>query len=146
MPATFELVASAPYTQWQAAGVLSGSPEGTSLIWPGGPVAGTTISSLSTVYILVPIRAYSAGVPFNPTALTVQMAFINGWAKPGAPDWNAASWAWTTAVNGYYAAQCLVGPGTGGKVLAVGTWNVWVQVTASNEVPILNSGGTLTIT
>lgn len=94
----------------------------------------------------MPIRAFSQGALFNPTALTVQMAFIDGWTKPAAPDWNPASWAWTTPVNGYYAAQCLVGPENGGKVLAVGTWNVWVQVTGSPEVPVLLSGGTLTIT
>ena len=108
-------------------------------------MAGTTISSLSTQYIYVPVRAYAQGLPFNPTALTVQMAFVDGWSKPTGGQFNTASWAWTTPVNGYYAAQCLVGPGAGGFVLAIGTWNVWVQVTGNPEVPVLVSGGTLTV-
>ena len=107
---------------------------------------GTTISSLSTQYVYVPVRAYSQGLPYNPTALTVQMAFVDGWSKPTGPEWNAASWAWTTSANGYYDAQCLVGPGAGGVPLAIGTWNVWVMITGSPEVPVLVSGGTLTIT
>jgi hypothetical protein len=109
-------------------------------------VAGVTISSLSTEYVLVPIRAASQGAPYNPTGLTVEMAFIDGWAKPTSMQWNDASWAWSTPVNGYYAAQCLVGPGTGGVVLAIGTWNVWVMITGNPEVPVLVSTGILTVT
>ena len=106
---------------------------------------GTTISSLSTQYILVPVRAYSMGLPYNPTSLTVQMAFITGTGKPGLSDWHAASWASTSTVNGAYIAQCLVGPLNGGVALAIATYDVWVQVTSSPEVPVLISGGTLTI-
>jgi hypothetical protein len=109
-------------------------------------VPGTTISSLSTQYVLVPIRAFSEGVLYNPTALEVQMAFIAGWSKPTEESWQPAEWAWTTSENGYYSAQCLIGPGDGGYDLAVGTYNVWVQVTGSPEVPVLQSVGTLTIT
>ncbi len=109
-------------------------------------MAGVTIPSVSTQYIQVPVRAWSQGLPFNPTDLTVQMAFIDGWAKPITADWNAASWASLTAVNGVYLAQCLVGPQNGGVDLGIGTWNVWVQVTSSPEIPVLISGGTLTIT
>ena len=107
-------------------------------------MAGTSLSSLSTQYVLVPIRAYYQGQPYNPTALPVQMAFISGWAKPGGGDWKTASWAWTTAVNGYYAAQWLVGP-TGTATLAVATYNVWTWVEGVSEQPIQTSG-TLTIT
>ncbi len=107
-------------------------------------MAGVTISSLSTQYVLQPVRAWSQGQPYNPTGLTVQMAFISGWAKPTSLEWNTASWAWTTTVNGYYTAQCLVGP-DGGVDLAVGTYNIWVQVTGSPEVPVAPTG-TLTIT
>lgn len=106
-------------------------------------MAGVTISHLSTQYVLAPIRAWSQGQPYNPTGLTVQMAFVNGWSPPGS--WNDASWAWTTAVNGYYAAQCLVGPENSGVVLAIGTYDVWVQVTGDPEVPVIVTG-TLTIT
>jgi hypothetical protein len=106
-------------------------------------VAGTTISSLSTQYVQVPVRAYSEGLPYNPTGLTVQMGFVSGWGHPGT--WNAASWASTSTISGYYIAQCLVGPGSGGVDLAVGTYNVWLMVTSSPEIPVLVSGGTLTI-
>lgn len=106
-------------------------------------MAGVTISHLSTQYALVPVRAWSAGLPFNPTALTVQMAFVNGWSPPAS--WNTASWASTSAVNGYYLAQCLVGPENGGVDLAVGSYDVWVQITGSPEVPVIVCG-TLTVT
>ena len=107
-------------------------------------MAGVTISSLSTQYVLVPVRAYSQGLPYNPTSLTVQMAFISGWGKPSGASWNPASWASVSAVNGYYLAQCLVGPLDGGIPLAVGTWNVWLQVTGLPEIPVLVTG-TLTV-
>jgi hypothetical protein len=106
-------------------------------------VAGATINHLSTQYILASVRAWSGGVPYNPSALPVQMAFVNGWSPPGT--WNTASWAWTTAQNGYYAAQCLVGPGSGGVDLAIGTYDIWLMVTGSPEIPVLVCG-TLVIT
>ena len=106
-------------------------------------MAGVTISHLSTQYVLVPVRAWTQGQPYNPTSLPVAMAFVNGWSPPGT--WNTAEWAWTAAVNGYYAAQCLVGPENSGVDLAAGTYDVWVQVTGTTEVPVINTG-TLTIT
>jgi hypothetical protein len=108
-------------------------------------MAGVTISSLSTQFVQVPLRAFVGGAAYNPTADTVAMAFIAGWAKPTALQWNTAQWAWTTAVNGYYAAECLIGPLNGGVPLAVGTYNVWLRVTDSPEVPSIVCG-TLTIT
>lgn len=107
-------------------------------------MAGTSISSLSTQYVIVPVRSWAQGLPSNPTALTVQMAFISGWGKPVSANWNAASWVSTSAVNGYYEAQCLVGPGAGAVPLAVGTYNLWIQVTSSPEIPV-SVPGTLTI-
>ncbi len=105
---------------------------------------GVTVSSLSTQYVLVPVRAYSAGLPYNPTSLEVQMAFLVS-GKPGLSDWNAASWVSASAVNGVYYAQCLVGAQNGGADLPIATYDIWLQVTASPEVPVLISGGTLTI-
>lgn len=106
-------------------------------------MAGVTISHLSTQYILVPVRASSGGAPFNPTSLPVQMAFVNGWSPPGS--WNSASWASTSSNNGYYQAQCLVGPQNEAVPLAAGTYDVWLQVTGNPEIPVLVTG-TLTIT
>ena len=108
-------------------------------------MAGVTISSLSTQYVQVPVRVWSQGVPYNPTGLTVQMAFVSGWSGPTDDDWNTASWASTSTVNGFYLAQCLVGPGSGAVDLAVGTWNVWTLVEGDPEEPVQVSG-TLTIT
>jgi hypothetical protein len=108
-------------------------------------VPGTSLSALSTQYILIPVRATSGGAPYNPTADVVAMAFADGWAEPGSGAWNTGSWASTSTVNGYYLAQCLVGPQNGGNVLAIGTWNVWLRITDNPEVPVI-SAGTLTIT
>ena len=107
-------------------------------------MAGTSISSLSTQFVLVPVRAWSEGAPYNPTALPVQMAFISGWRKPVSEDWNAGAWASAPGVNGYYEAQCLVGPGTGGVSLAAGTYNLWLLITGNPEIPV-SVPGTLTI-
>lgn len=109
-------------------------------------MAGLSISALSTEYVEVPVRATSGGLPYNPTADAVQMAFIAGWTEPQNSDWQPASWAWTTPVTGtWYAAQCLVGPQNGGFDLAIGTYNVWVKITDNPAVPVRNTG-TLTIT
>jgi hypothetical protein len=108
-------------------------------------VAGFSMSSLSTQYVQVPVRAQSMGLPFNPTGLSVQMAFIDGWTEPGSGDWNTASWASTSTVNGAYLAQCLVGPENSGVPLAIGTYQTWVKVISSPEVPVISTG-TLTIT
>ena len=108
-------------------------------------MAGFTMSSLSTQYVLAPIRAWSQGVTYNPTSLPVEMAFISGWGKPTVDDWNEASWAWTNTDLGYYAIQCLVGPENVGVVLSAGTYNVWVQITGDPEEPVISTGN-LTIT
>ena len=105
-------------------------------------MAGCSISALSTQYVQVPVRAWSQGQPYNPTADVVEMAFVAGWTEP--VTWYSASWAWTTAVNGYYAIQCLVGP-SGEASLTQGTYSVWVHVADDPEIPVANTG-TLTIT
>lgn len=94
------------------------------------------LSVLSTEYVEVPITA-----PDNPTADTVQMAFILNGASPGSGDWKSAIW---TTVNGVYYACCLVGPGSGGVVLAVGSYKVWVKITDNPEVPV-RAPGNLTV-
>jgi hypothetical protein len=91
-----------------------------------------TISRLSTEYVQVQVTFTVSGAQVNPTGDTVQMAFTHGGALPGVSDWHTASWE--TAGTVHYA-QCLVGP-SGGVVLAPGTWNVWLKVTDSPEVPV----------
>jgi hypothetical protein len=73
------------------------------------------------------------------------MAFISGQGEPGNTDWQASSWSGTTSVNGYYQAQCLVGP-TGGVIApAQGLYTVWVKIFNSPEFPV-QAVGSLTIT
>ena len=107
-------------------------------------MAGVTISSVSTQNVLAAVRYFVQGQLANPTGFDVQMAFISGWSKPAEDNWVDADWAWTTSEAGYYAAQCLVGP-AGGQDLAVGTYTIWVMITASPET-VAAAAGTLTIT
>jgi hypothetical protein len=103
------------------------------------------MSSLATLQVQVPISAILNGSPnYNPTADVVKMAFIAPNVKPAASDWQLGSW--TTNPGPEYMAQCLVGPGSGGFVVAVGVWAIWVMVIDNPEIFIPPGGvGTLTI-
>ena len=81
----------------------------------------------------------------NPTADTVTMAFTAAGVDPVLGDYKTASWETdaTTTPSTYYA-RCLVGPG-GTVTLAAGTYEVWVKITDSPEVPVKRSG-TLVVT
>jgi hypothetical protein len=107
------------------------------LAWPSANLT-VTISSLSTVYVQVPVRCFRQGTEYNPTADPVAMAFKAGWANPGSGDWNAASWD-TGEYGVTYLAQCLVGP-SGTVTLGVGTWSIWTKVTDDPEVPVMQPG------
>lgn len=103
------------------------------------------MSSLATLQVQVPISAIIGGsTNYNPTADQVQMAFMPPGVNPGSTDWRAGSW--TTNPGPVYVAQCLVGPGVGGVVLAVGTYTIWVKVIDNPETFIPPGGvGTLII-
>lgn len=101
-----------------------------------------TISTLSTVYVKSRIMATKNGSVYNPTSDVIEVAFKGLGASPAAPDWHAA--AWETAGTGVYYARLLVGP-TGGLVLAAGTYRMWVRVTDSPEVPVIEVPGTVRI-
>lgn len=112
------------------------------LAWPSVSLS-LTISSLSTVYVQVPVRAYIEGQAYNVTGDAVAMAFMTGWTNPSSGDWHTGSWS----VGEYgetYLAQLLVGP-SGGLSLPVGTYSIWVKVTDNPEVPVTQPG-MLTIT
>jgi hypothetical protein len=98
--------------------------------------ADITISSLSTEYVQVPVQATIMGVPYNPTADAVSLAFVVGNAYPTL--WYAGSWV--TTAQGNYLAQTLIGPANGGTVLAPGTYNIYVKITDNPEVPVIPSG------
>lgn len=99
------------------------------------------ISSQATTYVRIPVYADNGGVQVNPTSFTVNVAFIpviNN-AAPGSSDWKTGSW--TTTAQGGYVAQCLVGPSGGTITLVNGTtYNVWIQILASPETFIANTG------
>ena len=96
------------------------------------------ISDLSTVFIKSRIIATKNGAVYDPTADLVEIAFKPPGVDPTGPDWHAASWETAGATTFY--ARLLVGP-VGGLVLAVGTYRMWVRVTDSPEVPVLQTPG-----
>lgn len=95
-------------------------------------------TSTDTVAYRVTATNYD-GTNANISGDVVQIAFIpTSQAKPAVGDWHTASWVATNI------AGILVGPGTGGLVLAPGKYTGWVHVTDNPEQPELPAG-TLTI-
>ena len=96
------------------------------------------IAASSVEYVRVPVSASEAGSTVDPTADTVQMAFISGASAPASGDWKTASWETdaTTTPDTYYA-RCLVGSAI---TLTAGTYTVWVKVTDSPETPVKRAG------
>jgi hypothetical protein len=91
------------------------------------------IASSSLESVLVPVSNVNGT---DLSALPVQMAFTPG--EPAGGDWKSATW--TTLTNPTrYLASCLVGPG-GTVTLAEGTYQVWVKVTATPEIPVKLAG------
>ena len=92
-------------------------------------------SVLSTNYIQILVGTKYPST-YNPTADVVQMAFT----PATYPETSPASWlagSWVTFPGPAYWAQALVGPVNGGTALALGTYQVWLKVTDSPEVPVL---------
>lgn len=102
--------------------------------------APLVISSLSKEYVRVRVFAKNAGAAVNPTADVVEMAFKSDGTEPSTPDWKTAAWETdaTTDPDTYYA-RCLVGPG-GTVTLTDGSYDVWVRVTDSPEIPVKKAG------
>ena len=94
-----------------------------------------TQSVLSTNWVQVLITTkYPTG--YNPTGDAVAFAFT----PQTYPETSPTSWAagsWLTFPGPAYWAQCLVGPANGGTALSLGTYMVWVKITDSPEVPVL---------
>jgi len=104
------------------------------------------IYSTSTVYIRYWVQATVLGNQnYNPTSDTVQFAFTPSSAV--APStWYSGSWE-TDTIGGTtaYIAKVLVGP-SGTFVPAANTsYVVWIKVTDSPEIPVLQPG-TLVVT
>jgi hypothetical protein len=100
------------------------------------------ISHLSLQYVGIPVKTTTlSGAAYNPTADTVQMAFMpTATQVPGVSDWQASVWATVTSnVIFPYAAYCLVGPG-GTVNPGIGTYVVFLRVTDNPEIPVLVVG------
>jgi hypothetical protein len=104
------------------------------------------MSQLATQYVFIPVQATKSGIAYNPTADTVQFAFMpQATQSPQVSDWVAASWDTnTTSVIYPYSARCLVGP-AGTITLGLGTYYMYLKIADSPEIPVL-LGGILQIT
>lgn len=100
-----------------------------------------SVSHLSLQYIVIPVKATALdGTSKNPTADTVAMAFMpQATQVPQNADWQTATWATRSGDILYpYAAACLVGPG-GTIQLSIGTYILYVKITDSPEIPVLQA-------
>jgi hypothetical protein len=92
-------------------------------------------SVLSTAYLQVGITVLSPS-GYDPTSNEVQFSFTADTYPTTQPvTWHSASWV--TFPGPAYWAECLVGPENSGVSLALGLYQVWVKVTSSPEVPVL---------
>lgn len=86
------------------------------------------IPSLSTEYVHATIDG-----PPNKTSYTPEMAILPEGQDPTGGDWKTASWSGDDVI-------CLIGP-SGLITLTKGvTYEVWVRITASPEIPVLRPG------
>jgi hypothetical protein len=99
------------------------------------------LSHLSTNYVSVPVAVTREGISYDPTSDLAVIAFLPQTTQvPQESDWQTAIWV-SNPSNVLYpqSAQCLVGP-EGTITLGIGTYCIWLQVTASPEVPVLYCG------
>ena len=98
------------------------------------------VSDLSAEFIKTRVQATVAGVnPYNPTADVVQYACVTREAEPAGGDWFNGRWETENVVtpNGtatIYRALGLIG--AGGKVLARGSYDVYVKIFDNPETPV----------
>lgn len=99
------------------------------------------MSHLSTQYYIVPVSATTSGTSYNPTADTVQFAFMpQATQVPGNSDWVSGSWDTVpTSLLYPYAAKCLVGP-SGITNPGIGTFYAYLKITDNPELPVLLAG------
>lgn len=104
----------------------------------------TTIPSMSTEPVRIPVRVTEDGTWGDPTTSTVSAAFLgDSDDEPTTDDWVTASWE-TGGTNGTYHATCLIGPG-GVKTLTDGEWHVWIRIQYGTQ-DVQRPAGTLIIT
>jgi hypothetical protein len=99
------------------------------------------LSHLSTNYVSVPVAVTREGISYNPTSDLAVLAFLPQTTQvPQESDWQTAIWV-SNPSNVLYpqSTQCLVGP-EGTITLGIGTYCIWLMVTASPEAPVLYCG------
>jgi hypothetical protein len=94
------------------------------------------VDSTSLARVQAGVEADANGLPYDPTATTVQFAFLTSRLdKPDPGDWKTGSWDVTRI--GTYVAQCNVGTG-GAVALSPGNYYTWIKITdpVAGEIPI----------
>lgn len=103
------------------------------------------MSVLAKEYVSAEVTLRDQGLPVNPTADVVEMAFPVSEVAPVGGDWKTSTWETDATSNPpRYLARCLVGPG-GTVTLAANLYDVWVRVTHSPEVPVIQTKEKLAI-
>jgi hypothetical protein len=94
------------------------------------------ISSVSTQFIAADaMGVLPSGTTVNPSQYPVYFAFIPGSGIPASSTtWYTGSWASENV------AQFMIGPGSSGLALAVGTYRVWLKVAATPQTPVGSVG------
>ena len=96
-----------------------------------------TIYTASAEWVRVRVAATKLGVAYSPASDTVQIAFVAPGSSIASATWNNATWETVAATSTYYAGVLV---GTGGVVLAAGTYSVFCKVTDSPETPVKFAG------
>jgi hypothetical protein len=97
------------------------------------------MSSLDLQYVPAEVTLRDSGLAVNVSTDTVQMAFPATEVAPAGGDWKTATWETdATATPSRYLSRCLVGPG-GTVTLAAGLYDVWVKITHSPELAVLQA-------
>lgn len=95
-----------------------------------------TQSVLSTQYVQTLIAVTSVSGDYDPTTDTIAWAFTSANAYPAVSPSAWTDGEWITYPGDQWWAQILVGP-AGAVTLATGTWQAWVKISDSPEVPVL---------
>lgn len=103
------------------------------------------ISSLSTMFLIVPVQVTQSGEPYDPTNDVIQFSFVQNFGSNPSPlSWVFGTWSVYQNYNYPYAAKCLIGPAitdvSGGATLNVGTYNIWLRIFDNPEVPVFQAG------
>jgi hypothetical protein len=96
-----------------------------------GAPSEIVVEAVSTENIAVQVVASLAGVAVNPTALTVDYAFISDGAEPGNSDWHAAAWSTSTKAGAtFYSVLVPV------ATMAAAEYDLWLKIVDGALVPV----------